>query len=352
VEKPERSIYTPLDFKEWREAGTLDLTPKFQRRGVWSPSARSFFVDTLLRRMPIPPIYIRLTQHENKKGIVRQVVDGQQRLSSILDFCDSKFQLSKTLGAPWAGKWYEDLKKEEKATFDGASFSAEIFRRISDLEVLESFARLNTYSVALNAQELRNGKYFGLFKQSAYALAYEHLECWRRNGIFAERSIARMLEVELTSELIISHLVGMQDKKKSIEDFYSKYDESFPEQQQISNRFREIIDLIGDTVGDALGDTEFHRPPLFYTLYCVVLHRLFGLPKAPWPRTKVTLSKTDKLSLANAVRELSAVVANGREGEKIPKTLEAFVTACLRQTDNIKPRNERFRALYSKAFGS
>ena len=51
------------------------------------------------------------------------------------------------------------------------------------VEVLEVFARLNTYSVALNKQELRNGRFFGLFKQSMYQLAYEHLEFWRRQRI-------------------------------------------------------------------------------------------------------------------------------------------------------------------------
>jgi hypothetical protein len=36
--------------------GNFRLNPKFQRRGVWTPAARSFFIDTLLRQMPVPPI--------------------------------------------------------------------------------------------------------------------------------------------------------------------------------------------------------------------------------------------------------------------------------------------------------
>ena len=33
----------------------------------------------------------------------------------------------------------------------------------------------------LTEQELRNGRYFGFFKQSAYRLAHEHIEFWRQN---------------------------------------------------------------------------------------------------------------------------------------------------------------------------
>ena len=92
----------------------------------------------------------------------------------------------------------------------------EVFHGISDAEVLEIFARVNTYSVPLNRQELLNGKYFGFFKQSAYKLAYEHLEFWRRNGIYSETAIARMSEVELTSELMIVLTDGMQQKIEAI----------------------------------------------------------------------------------------------------------------------------------------
>jgi hypothetical protein len=185
MEKPERSVYTAQDFLQWRETATLDLTPKFQRRGVWTAAARSFFIDSLLRQMPVPPIYIRVSQLEDRRRSVRQVIDGQQRISCVLDYMDGKFRLSRTLPGPWAGKSYEGLGVDEQQQIMTYTFSSELFYGISDSEVLQIFSRLNTYSVPLNAQELRNGRYFGLFKQSAYNLAYEHLEFWRRHSIFS-----------------------------------------------------------------------------------------------------------------------------------------------------------------------
>lgn len=82
--KPDRSNYTPLDFLEWDDTKTLVLTPKFQRRRAWTDAARSSLIDALLRDMPVPPIYLRVRQSDDKKRIVREVVDGQQRVASVL----------------------------------------------------------------------------------------------------------------------------------------------------------------------------------------------------------------------------------------------------------------------------
>ncbi|HUT25866.1 MAG TPA: DUF262 domain-containing protein [Sumerlaeia bacterium] len=351
MQKPDRSIYRPQDFLEWRENSTLDITPKFQRRGVWSTNARSFFIDTLLQLMPVPPIYLRITQGADSRSIKRQVIDGQQRIASVLDFIDGKYNLSNTLSAPWARKSFRSLSAEEKQAILSYPFSTEVFQGISDLEVLQVFSRLNTYSVPLNAQELRNGRYFGLFKQTAYRLAYENLEFWRRHKVFSERSIARMLEVELTSELLIAQLEGMQDKKKSIGDYYEKYDESFAKRNESAKRFSEIIDIINSVSENSLSETDFNRPPLFYTLYCIVFHRKFGLPRQA-ATAKHVQDKQDNIALYETIVKLSDILGCARNREDVPKKYESFVNACLRQTDNIKPRQERFSFIYHMAFGA
>ena len=346
-----RSVYTPLDFAQWKAGNALSLTPKFQRRGVWKPAARSFFIDTLLRGMPVPPIYIRQMQSEQRDRVIREVVDGQQRISAVLAFMEGEYRLSRTLKAEWAGKTFEKLSQAERDQIGTYSFSVELFHGISDLEVLEIFSRLNTYSVPLNAQELRNGRYFGRLKQTAYALAYEHLEFWRRHRIFTEQNIARMLEVEFVSEVLVAFLAGMQDKKKSIDSYYETCDETFQEQAQLEKRFRETVDEIGEALGEHLSETVFRRPPLLYTLFCTIYHRRHGLPGVKLATTKRALSRDDRIALAEAVHELSAKVEATRAGEDVPKTFGGFVTASLQQTDNIKPRTDRLNALYKAAFG-
>src|SRR5204863_2477103 len=135
-------------------------------------------------------------------------------------------------------------------------------------QILEVFCRLNMNGVPLNRQELRNGKYFGLFKNASYGLAFKYLEFWRGNKIFNEQSIARMLEVELTSELLIAGSAGMQDKKKSIDSFYRDWENSYPNQTRDENRFIETLGIISEVFPDKeLSSSAFRRPPLFYSLY-------------------------------------------------------------------------------------
>jgi hypothetical protein len=159
-----------------------------------------------------------------------------------------------------------------------------------------------------------------------------------------------MLEVELTSELVIAGLDGMQDKKKSIDSFYAQYDEEFKERAQVQKRFRAVIDEINQCVGDSLEELEFSRPPLFYTLYCVLFHRLFGLPKERAATPKKPLGESDRRALGDAVRELSDIITKAKQEVSVPKQFNEFITACLRQTDNIQPRKTRFITLYKAAF--
>jgi hypothetical protein len=289
-------------------------------------------------------------QSPERDRVIREVVDGQQRIAAVLDFVEGKYRLSKTLKGPWAGKTFGGLATQEKDRVTTYAFSVEVFHGISDLEVLEIFSRLNTYSVSLNKQELRNGKFFGLFKQSAYSIAYEHLEFWRRHRIFTEQNIARMLEAEFVSELFIAFLDGMQDKKNSIDAFYDQYDENFNEQGRVEKAFREVVDDISQTIGDALSVTEFRRPPLLYSLFCAIYHHRHGLPGVALPSPRKPLALDERLSLLEAVEALSARIDAGRAGEDIPKKYVAFVNACFRQTDNIKPRETRFHTIYTTAF--
>jgi hypothetical protein len=90
-----------------------------------------------------------------------------------------------------------------------------------------------------------------------------------------------MLEVELTSELMIAQIDGMQDKKKSIDQFYRKYDENYIDRGLHETRFRSVIDSINDAFDSSLSETEFSRVPLFYSLYCAIYHYQNGRNCSP-----------------------------------------------------------------------
>jgi len=295
---------------------------------------------------------MRLSQSEKKDKVIREVIDGQQRISAVTAYMRDEYPLSSSLTAPWRGKKFSQLSMIEQDEIRNYPFSAESFQGISDAEVLEIFSRLNTYSVPLNSQELRNGKFFGHFKQAAYSLAYEHLEFWRSNKIFTERGIARMEEAELVSELLAAALDGLQNGKKTLDNFYSQFDEIFEQREALLKRFRSTIADIADCI-ESLNETEFHRPPLFYTLFCAVYHFKYGLPKSNLMRPiKVDATLTDELRqrLSQAVSYLSDAIESAKEGVEVEDSVEPFIDAAAKHTDDQKPRQQRLDILFKRAF--
>lgn len=352
MKKGERSSYSTLDFAQWKSSGNLVISPKFQRRAVWGRPAQSFLVDTLLLNLPVPPIYIRVTQ-DRKKGMVREIIDGQQRLSAVLSYVNGDFALAKNIESTTAiGRRFSELTQEQQDAINQYSFICEVFYGVEDADILKIFARLNMHSVKLNPQELRNGKFFGEFKRTCYDLSFEHLEFWRSRKIFGEQSIARMLEVELTGELVIAMMAGLQDKKKSIDTFYKQYDESFLERDEMTRRFRLVIDTINEAVGEFLRDTEFRRVPLFYTLFTCIAHRMFGVPGVDLPfQPTARLARIELDAIHSAIRELSNVLENATDNDgEVAPGMGAFVLASQRQTDNVRPRRIRLETLYKLAF--
>lgn len=364
---PTITVYVTLDLLAWKEQGALALSPKFQRRGVWGLGPRSYFMDTVLRGYPVPPLHLRLVKNP-ARGMVRDVIDGQQRLRALFDFIEGKYKLSSQVDTRWAGKSYNQLTDEERDQIEAYPFQVYQYQNIDDATVLEIFARINTYSVSLNAQELRHGRYFGEFRQSAYYLAFRHLQFWRDSRIFTEGAIARMLEAQLTSELLVMQMDGLQDKKKSVEDFYKRLDTEWGRQADpwssktraeipkvwlsrsaSEKRFTTVIDTIVETVGEQLAESEFRRGPLFYTLYACIYHRLFGLPGFDEPTPKKPLSHDEGTQLRDAIERLSALVTEKPSVDEARGWRRDFLLASARQTDNIGPRLDRLRILWEQA---
>lgn len=323
------------DFIRWNDEGTLVLSPKFQRRRVWPEKARAFLIDTILRGLPIPKIYMR--QHLDLKSskTVHEVVDGQQRLTAVLDFRADRLRLSPD-NSEYAGQTFSTLPKEAQKAFLTYEFSVDLLIDAADADVLDIFARINSYSVPLNGQEKRNARYFGSFKATVYRLGFQHLEFWKKHRILSDAAIARMKEAELTSELLVAIAAGLQDKKKSLDSFYKKWDDRFPYKQKSVERFQDIIDLIESQLGESLGQSNFRRSALFYSLFLAVYELRYG---------KLGDLATSRRSFGDRegqrLRKVLAKLDDVLDAEEPPKDFQAFVTASLRQTDNIGPRRKR-----------
>jgi hypothetical protein len=340
------TLYTVSDFLTWQRNGLLELSPSFQRRPVWSPSAKSFFVDTIVRGLPNPIIFIRELTDLKTLQPIRQVVDGQQRLRTVLSYIDPQclkdyqksrdfFQVLITHNVELSYKNFDKLPKEIQEQILGYQFTTHVLPSgVDDKQVLQIFARLNSTGVKLNSQELRNATYFGDFKETAYKLAYEQLARWRKWGIFAEDNIARMDEVELTSDIILLIQKGISTKSKySLDKIYQDFDNELPKKSVIQIRFRNVMDSIDGVLGSALKDTVFSNKTLFYYIFALVYDLQYRLgsavvtsPIRPIPSKFLRFVKrVDDLFVTEKVPDKILKSATRRSSSEVRKAIYAYL---------------------------
>lgn len=279
-----RTQYKIADFLSWQVSGGLDLTPPFQRRSVWKPGAKSFLLDTVVRGLPTPIIFLRERIELKNLSTVREVVDGQQRLRTLLSFVSPSsvhdydvkrdgVTMSRTHNPELAGRSFDQLADEYQHRFLNYQFSVHVLpSTVDDREVLMIFSRLNSTGVQLNKQELRNAEWFGEFKTQMYELALEQLDRWRGWHLLDDDAIARMKEAEITSDIAVMMLSGYGGKSQAaIDTAYKDNDEVFLQADVVSRRFRRVLDAVDELVGDQMEQTPYRTEnwfiPLFFVLY-------------------------------------------------------------------------------------
>lgn len=271
-----RELYESYNRKE------IVLSPKFQRRPVWEYKAKSYLVDSILKGLPIPRIFIREKTNLDMTAI-REIVDGQQRLKTIFDFINDGFKVNKIHNAQNGGKLFSELDDDVKKDFLKYPISAVMFIDLDDNTIFDIFARLNTYSVKLNNQELLNSQFFGLFKRLVYSLSQEYRNFWVESHILSIKNISRMEDAKLVSDLL-SVIVNKKIDSNSFElnkKLYAKYDDEFDEYEVIEQRFKSVIDTISKIYGNSIIQTNYTKLPLFYSLFLVIYHINFSLGFLP-----------------------------------------------------------------------
>jgi uncharacterized protein DUF262 len=350
IHQVSKTHYKVGDFVTWAKGKTLILSPSFQRRSVWPKGAKSFLLDTIVRGLPIPIVFLRdqktdLDTLEPK----REVVDGQQRIRTVLAFIAPKllknfdpnrddFTIKKTHNKDLAGKPFKDLPTEVKQSILDYQFSVHVLpSSVDDREVLQIFARMNATGLKLNAQELRNAAYFGEFKTSMYAISAEQLPRWRKWRIFTEAQISRMGEVEITSEfaqLMIKGIVGKT--QKSIDNVYKEYEEEWPGRAEAERRFRHCMEELDEGLGAELANSAFRNRSAFHGLFCALYSAAFGMgstlkkekPKALQANFKARALKIgDAISAGTAPDKVMEALARRTTHKDSRKTVIDYLKA-------------------------
>lgn len=151
-----------------------NLHPEYQRRITWNNQKRSKLIESLIINIPIPPVF--LYEYDYDKY---EIMDGLQRISTIIDFYNNNFKL---VGLEeWGelnGKYYKNLPEKIKEGIDRRQIqvttllkeSANEFARADKIKRLV-FERLNTGGVKLQGQEIRNAIFNGSGNQMCFKLS-------------------------------------------------------------------------------------------------------------------------------------------------------------------------------------
>lgn len=132
---------------------TIDLAPDFQRASVWTVKQRSQLVESILLGIPLPAFYVSA----DGAGLL-QVVDGVQRLTSIVGFADGKFALEGLeYLATLDGKLFGDLDAPLRRRFHQTQIVVNVIEPGTPVDVkLNIFKRINTAGEPLTLQEIRH----------------------------------------------------------------------------------------------------------------------------------------------------------------------------------------------------
>ena len=156
VEKAQYSISHLKKLVE--ERGEVVINPGFQREYVWKEKQKSELVESVLMGIPIPIFYL----FEDKYG-KKQVVDGRQRITTLIDFLDNKFILKDLKILPILnGKRFRDLESKLQGIFEDYQLFFYIIQPPTSERVkYDIFDRVNRGGTKLSNQEMRNALYFG-----------------------------------------------------------------------------------------------------------------------------------------------------------------------------------------------
>lgn len=148
----------------------MDIRPEFQRLFRWNTEQKSKFIESILLGIPLPSIFV--SQREDG---IWEVVDGLQRLSTILQFMGKlrknenelfeplKLVATKYLPSLEGMMWQntqnpgKELDSLTKLTFKREKMDIKIIKKESESDTkLELFQRLNSNGSNLSDQEIRN----------------------------------------------------------------------------------------------------------------------------------------------------------------------------------------------------
>jgi len=324
--EPDHTSYKVLDFLKWQRDGTLILRPPFQRKAVWRPALKSSLIDSLLRGYPVPALFLQ--DRSDAASFERRliVVDGQQRLRTALSYVDASclpdadekdnFVLLSMHDESRPNATFDDLSEEDRRQILDSRFTVYLVdSSVTESELLEIFRRMNTYGAKLNAQELRNAQYSGLFKELSYGLASEFFDLWISWGTLNKQQIAEMRDAEFTSDLMLLAMHGVSaSTQRRLDEAYEDLDENFPDADACAKRVRAMMAALDKIYRGPYPVKRLTTRMWLYSLFDAIQEIRFGGPLESATRAKRRISTE---TLRQGARRINDAIEKDRLPEAV-----------------------------------
>ena len=219
-------------FHEQNQINKFNYEPPYQRHSVWSDEKQSYFIDSILRNFPIPPIFLHRKIDDDTGATTFDVIDGKQRLTSISRFIAGQICASNEYGEEsqedeLSGVFFEDLGQSNslsgvKSRFWKYNLPIEYIDPSDEGLIEMVFDRLNRNGEPLKGQELRNSQYHN---RSIYKAITEFIEHPYWNARLSVTDRARMEDYEFVSECLLTvteaRIIG--SSQSVLDDLYLKH---------------------------------------------------------------------------------------------------------------------------------
>ena len=320
------------DVRDWNNNKRLELRPDFQRNEVWSKAAQIMLIDTIIRGIPIPKIYIKSIMNEG--NTYRVVIDGQQRLTAILKFVQNELALGKPYEGEYIGKKFNELPDDVQNEILRYKIDINEIFNPTDEEIRDLYSRVNKYTVQLNKQELRRADFPGDFIALAEELSENKF--FERAKIFSLKQRRRMLDVEYVEELMTILLKGIKDKKDYLDSVCEEY-MHMDNRDEIVAEFTGVLEDVEEIFDPSLfpiHETRFKQKSDFYSLFACIYE----------------LRKTSKLTRKNisAVRDALSEIDENVEPQSKDEDYREYAARCLSDANSVANRQWRVNFLMQR----
>ncbi len=240
----------------------LILQPEFQRKLVWNDKHKELFIDTILKGFPFPEIYIAQSGIDLETLQSQQVVvDGQQRLSSIVNYIEGAIPC-KTI------TFFSQLTKEEKENFLNYDIVIRDLKNADANTIKEIFRRINQTKYNLSSIEIHNALYDGEF----ISTGKEILNYFDNETIpvFNDTDISRMGDLYYILLLMATYEEGGYYSENSLTEKYIKeYDNVYDHKDYVKGIFFDLLKKIIDFGLEP--SSMWFRKSNFFTLFIELL---------------------------------------------------------------------------------